>query len=93
MLPYIDPQFFKEQANNNNKNCNYKANEKSDVYSVAILLWEISSGEKPFKSYDNVHQKAELMLKILKGKREIPVPDTPVYYINIYKSKLLYHII
>jgi serine/threonine protein kinase len=88
MLPYIDPQTFKEQTNNNDKNfpqSHYKANKKSDVYSVGVLLWEISSGKKPFKS----HQQAELMLEILNGKREVPIPDTPVYYINIYTSKLL----
>jgi hypothetical protein len=42
MILYIDPQFFKELTNNNDKNYCYKANKKSDVYSVGMLLWDIS---------------------------------------------------
>jgi serine/threonine protein kinase len=32
----------------------YSLNKKSDVYSVGVLLWEISSGHPPFEgeSYD-----------------------------------------
>ena len=53
VVPYIDPKSFSQQQNNNNK---YSLNEKSDVYSVGVLLWEISSGRPPFysegESYD-----------------------------------------
>ena len=89
MLPYIDPQHFKEQTDNNKKNSHYKANKKSDVYSVGVLLWEISSGRKPFKSYDALCQKPRLILEILNGKRETPTSDTPIDYINIYTSIIL----
>ncbi|RGB37180.1 kinase-like domain-containing protein [Rhizophagus diaphanus] len=83
MLPYIDPQLFKNQTDDDKK---YKANEKSDVYSVGVLLWEISSGRIPFKSYDTFHQQPKLMVEILSGKRETPVADTPIDYLNIYKK-------
>ncbi|PKC65754.1 kinase-like protein [Rhizophagus irregularis] len=86
MIPYIDPQNFKEQTNNNDKNCHYKASKKSDVYSVGVLLWEISTGQLPFESYDALYQKPKLILEILNGKRETPVSDTPIDYINIYKK-------
>ena len=59
MVPYIDPQHFKNQ----------RASKKSDVYSVGILLWEISSGRIPFKSHDNVYAVA-LVNDILNGMRE-----------------------
>jgi serine/threonine protein kinase len=85
MIPYIDPQHFKKQTNDDNKN-HYKANKKSDVYSVGVLLWELSSGKKPFETYDKPYQKPTLMLEILNGKRETPTSDTPIDYIKIYKS-------
>ena len=81
MLPYIDPQCFKEQTNNGH----YKANKKSDVYSVGVLLWEISSGKTPFESY-NSFNSAVLIYKILGGEREAPAPDVPIDYIKIYES-------
>ena len=37
---YIEPQCYKINK--------YKQNEKSDVYSLGVLLWEISSGKPPF---------------------------------------------
>ena len=79
ILSCIDPQCFKEQATNNY----YRINEKSDVYSVGMLLWEISSGHIPFESYDNNC----LLNAILNGKRETPIPNTPTDYINIYTSR------
>ncbi|GES99717.1 kinase-like domain-containing protein [Rhizophagus clarus] len=75
-VPYINPQCFKNQTNNDNK--------KSDVYSVGVLLWEISSGQEPFKSYNDTHSESALAIRIANGEREIPVFGTPVDYINIY---------
>jgi hypothetical protein len=65
-------------------NPKYSLNKKSDVYSVGMLLWEISSGHPPFKdeSYD-----ISLVLQILQGYRETIVPDTPPDYSNIYTGK------
>ncbi|CAB4385378.1 unnamed protein product [Rhizophagus irregularis] len=84
IVPYIDPQHFQIQTNNNNNSYQYKPNKKSDVYSVGVLLWEISSGQKPFKSYDKFYQKPKLIMEIINGKRESPIPNTPINYINIY---------
>jgi serine/threonine protein kinase len=83
LTSYIDPQLFKRQPNNN---YNYK---KSDVYSVGVLLWEISSGRKPFESYDDDFKRIALMMEISNGKREIPVPDTLIDYVNIYTSMII----
>jgi serine/threonine protein kinase len=41
IIPYIDPIVL---MNNNN----LKLNEKSDVYSIGVLLWDISSENPPF---------------------------------------------
>jgi serine/threonine protein kinase len=48
--PYIDPKCFSREKKNNNQM--YSLNEKSDVYSVGVLLWEISSGKPPFYAED-----------------------------------------
>jgi serine/threonine protein kinase len=87
-IPYIDPQHY--QVNNN---YHYKPNKKSDVYSIGVLLWEISSGRIPFESYSDNYQKIALMLEISDGKRETPVPDTPSDYVNIYTSNILFIIL
>jgi serine/threonine protein kinase len=79
VIPYFDPKSFNRQKNK------YILNEKSDIYSVGVLLWEISSGRQPYgedKSYD-----ISLALEILQGHRETPVPDTPEDYIKIYTGK------
>ncbi|CAB5302771.1 unnamed protein product [Rhizophagus irregularis] len=54
---------------------------KSDVYSIGVLLWEISSGKLPFEdeSYD-----AGLVMRILQGYRETIVPNTPSDYSKLY---------
>ena len=89
MLPYIDPQLFKKTDDKK-----YKANKKSDVYSVGVLLWEISSGKIPFESYETFQQQPKLIFDILNGKREMPITDTPVDYINIYISMMiLYYLV
>ncbi|CAB4417769.1 unnamed protein product [Rhizophagus irregularis] len=44
MIPYIDPKKL--------DNPNYKLDKKSDVYSIGVLLWQISSGHKPFYEID-----------------------------------------
>jgi hypothetical protein len=61
----------------------YSLNKKSDVYSVGVLLWVISSGQPPFytegESYD-----IKLALEISQGLREANFPETPEDYIKIY---------
>ncbi|EXX76365.1 Rad53p [Rhizophagus irregularis DAOM 197198w] len=79
VLPYLDPKRFKRRKPDNVMQ-DYILNDKTDVYSVGVLLWEISSGKPPFYA-DN---KAELEFKISEGLREIPVPDTPNDYVKLY---------
>ncbi|PKY49641.1 hypothetical protein RhiirA4_465713 [Rhizophagus irregularis] len=52
-----------------NDNNNYIENKKSDVCSVGVLLWEMSSGRQPFESFDNIHDEVVLtLLLMLNGK-------------------------
>ncbi|GBC21940.2 kinase-like domain-containing protein [Rhizophagus irregularis DAOM 181602=DAOM 197198] len=75
LIPYVDPKSF-----NRSKEL-YVLSKKSDVYSIGVLLWEISSCQPPFhgKQYD-----VGLALDILQGLRETPTHDTHEEYIKIY---------
>ncbi|RIA98214.1 kinase-like domain-containing protein [Glomus cerebriforme] len=79
-IPYIDPKMF---ICSNNLMQQYSLNEKSDVYSIGVLLWEISSGQQPFKNelYDT-----ELIMRIIQGYRETIISDTPIDYFNLYNE-------
>ncbi|PKY24846.1 kinase-like protein [Rhizophagus irregularis] len=76
LIPYVDPKSFDSSTTEF-----YLLNKKSDVYSIGVLLWEISSCRPPFhgRQYD-----AGLALNILQGIRETPTHDTPEEYIKIY---------
>ncbi|RGB36158.1 kinase-like domain-containing protein [Rhizophagus diaphanus] len=83
VIPYVDPKKFTRRRNKNNQMQMYSLNEKSDIYSIGVLLWEISSGQPPFLSFkyeDNI----ALIMYILDGFRETPVTGTPEDYINLY---------
>jgi hypothetical protein len=84
VAPYVDPKSFNRRRNSNNQM--YSLNEKSDVYSVGVLLWEISSGKPPF--YAEAEQyDVGLICEISQGHREKAVPGTPENYVEIYTSK------
>ncbi|CAI2166978.1 19844_t:CDS:2 [Funneliformis geosporum] len=80
VIPYVDPKFLYRQRNDNTSP---QQNEKSDVYSVGVLFWEISSGRQPFyvegEQYD-----IDLAIDISEGLREKAVPGTPENYVKIY---------
>ncbi|EXX51507.1 uncharacterized protein OCT59_007139 [Rhizophagus irregularis] len=81
VIPYVDPKRFSGRKKNKNSNQTCSFNEKSDIYSVGVLFWEISSGQPPFatEEYD-----IDLALEISQGRREEPIPNTPESYIKIY---------
>ncbi|RGB27588.1 kinase-like domain-containing protein [Rhizophagus diaphanus] len=83
IITYVDPQIFNKKRDNNNKIQIYSLNKKSDIYSIGILLWELSSGRTPF--YNEPHDVG-LAMEILKGLREIPIPNTPIDYIKLYSD-------
>src|ERR1044071_5332533 len=72
-LPYIAPEVIvgKEYT------------FKSDIYSVAMLMWEISSGRSPFSDREHDFVLAEI---IIKGMRPEIIPETPIEYQNIMKQ-------
>ncbi|PKC66201.1 hypothetical protein RhiirA1_460048 [Rhizophagus irregularis] len=66
-LPYIAPEIMKD------KNYTFA----SDIYSIGILMWEISSGQPPFINFEHDYIIA---MNILNGMRPKIVPGTPLEY-------------
>ncbi|CAG8715279.1 6778_t:CDS:2, partial [Funneliformis mosseae] len=44
IIPYVNPKRLKDSC--------YKSNKMSDVYSIGVLLWQISNGYKPYYGLD-----------------------------------------
>ncbi|GBC05825.1 hypothetical protein RclHR1_06450003 [Rhizophagus clarus] len=76
VIPYTDPKRLNDQNN-------YKLNKKSDVYSVGVLMWQISSGYQPFSKNCNYYDLS-LSLSIVNGEREEIIDGTPAEY-NCWK--------
>jgi hypothetical protein len=75
MIEYMEPQRFKF--------IDYKKTKKSDIYSLGVLLWEISSGRPPFPDY----QRVQLASLIYFGHlREHPIAGTPLEYQRLYEK-------
>ncbi|GES77798.1 kinase-like domain-containing protein [Rhizophagus clarus] len=72
-LPYIAPEVIigKEQT------------YESDIYSIAMLMWEISSGQPPFINYEHNY---DLAMNIINGIRPKIGSGTPLKYENLMKQ-------
>ena len=66
-LPYIAPEVIAGK----------KTTKESDVYSIGMLMWEISSGKPPFSNYENDYY---LATNIINGIRPRIVSGTPLEY-------------
>ncbi|RGB24127.1 kinase-like domain-containing protein, partial [Rhizophagus diaphanus] len=72
-LPYIAPEVI----------IGRKQTFKSDIYSIAMLMWEISSGQPPFIDCEHDY---DLAMNIVNGIRPKIVPGTPLEYKNLMKQ-------
>ncbi|POG74137.1 kinase-like domain-containing protein [Rhizophagus irregularis DAOM 181602=DAOM 197198] len=72
-LPYIAPEVI------SGKNTTVE----SDIYSIGMLMWEISSGQPPFNYYENDYK---LALNIINGMRPKVISGTPLKYENLMKQ-------
>ncbi|POG60234.1 kinase-like domain-containing protein [Rhizophagus irregularis DAOM 181602=DAOM 197198] len=72
-LPYIAPEVI------NGKEYTFK----SDIYSIAMLMWEISSGQPPFINHEH---DCNLVMNIINGIRPKIVLGTPVEYKNLMEQ-------
>ncbi|POG61959.1 kinase-like domain-containing protein [Rhizophagus irregularis DAOM 181602=DAOM 197198] len=72
-LPYIAPEVISGKV----------TTFKSDIYSIGILMWEISSGQPPFINYEHNY---DLAMNIVNGIRPKIVSGTPLEYKNLMKQ-------
>ena len=79
LIPYSDPKIFNRSTTEL-----YLLNKKSDIYSIGVLLWEISSGQPPFHG---IPYDVGLAISILQGLREEPIPNTSKDYIKTYTGE------
>jgi len=85
-IPFTDPKRFVRLRNSDGTTQRYTLSEKSNVYSVGVLLWEISSGYPPFHRNGEPYDVG-LALEIVQGTRETTVPDTPKDFADLYIGK------
>ncbi|POG74446.1 kinase-like domain-containing protein [Rhizophagus irregularis DAOM 181602=DAOM 197198] len=73
VIPYIAPEIFKGAA----------FSQKSDFYSFGMIMWELTTGCKPFA---NVEHNVSLIYEIIDGKRPEITNDTPEWFANLMKK-------
>jgi serine/threonine protein kinase len=79
IIEYVEPQCLRSVHNTRSF---YKKDEMSDIYSLGVLLWEITSGRPPFH---NVEERGMLGYHIGHSNlREEPIEGTPLEYQQLY---------
>ena len=73
VIPYIAPEIFNGA----------KFSKASDIYSLGMIMWELTTGCKPFA---NVEHNTELIYNIIDGKRPEITKDTPECFVNLMKD-------
>ncbi|RIA93803.1 kinase-like domain-containing protein [Glomus cerebriforme] len=73
VIPYIAPEIFDGSA----------FSKESDIYSMGMIMWELTTGCKPFA---NVEHDIHLIYKIHDGLRPKITEDTPKCYAELMES-------
>ncbi|POG66921.1 kinase-like domain-containing protein, partial [Rhizophagus irregularis DAOM 181602=DAOM 197198] len=73
VIPYIAPEIFKGVA----------FSKASDIYSMGMIMWELTTGCKPFA---NIVHDTDLIYKIIDGERPKITDDTPEDFANLMKK-------
>src|SRR5205085_12213347 len=73
VIPYLAPEVLSKKP----------YTKESDVYSFGMIMWEYTTGKKPF--HDRPHDQY-LMMDILNGERPQVTDDTPEFYAELMKK-------
>ncbi|CAG8519819.1 20429_t:CDS:2 [Cetraspora pellucida] len=60
-----------------------KPDEKSDIYSLGVIFWELTSGVPPFA---NAINNLVILFQTYRGYREQAIPGTPAEYAKLYEK-------
>src|SRR5437764_8785996 len=72
VIPYLAPEALSKKP----------YTRESDIYSFGMIMWEHTTGKKPF--HDRPHNHL-LIADILKGERPQVTDDTPEFYTELMK--------
>ena len=72
VIPYLAPEVLSKKP----------YTKESDIYSFGMIMWEFTTGKKPF--HDRSHNHC-LISDILKGERPQITDDTPEFYAELIK--------
>jgi hypothetical protein len=73
VIPYLAPEILSKKP----------YIKESDIYSFGMIMWEYTTGKKPF--HDRSHNHL-LISDILKGERPQITDDTPEFYAELMKK-------
>src|SRR3954466_8655282 len=73
VIPYLAPEVLSRKP----------YTKKSDIYSFGMIMWEFTTGKKPF--HDRPHNSS-LISDILNGIRPQVTDDTPEFYAGLMKK-------
>src|SRR4051812_43378754 len=72
VIPYLAPEVLSKK----------QYTKESDIYSFGMIMWEFTTGKKPF--HDRPHN-CILISNILKGERPQITDDTPEFYAKLMR--------
>src|SRR5947208_11898019 len=73
VIPYLAPEVLSKKL----------YTKESDIYSFGMIMWEFTTGKKPFHNRSHNHL---LISDILKGESPQITDDTPEFYAELMKK-------